>query len=335
MTNYDSEMLQNIAEKVDIVDYASQIFELKKRGSEYCTNCPKHTDKTPSLIFYPNTNTFCCYSCRRQGNIISFLMEYENLNFSDAVEKSARLADVDLSKMCTSEIIAFLRQVKSAKNPRKQECVHEVVPQSEYNRYVKEHPKEWVDEGIKPEVLDLFDVRIDKLFDRIVYPVRDANGNLINIKGRTRNPLYKKLGIKKYSNYRQVGCLDYLQGLDITMPYIQDEGEVIIFESVKSVMKAFGWGFKNCVSVESHALTDAQIRLILRLRANVVVAFDSDISYKDKAIADSIRKLKRITNVFIVTDKDNLLGGAAAKNAPVDLGEDIWVKLYNSKRKVV
>lgn len=333
--NYDSEMLQEIAQKVDIVEYASHTFELKQRGNEYCTHCPKHTDNTPSLIFYPETNTFCCYSCRRHGDIISFLVEYENLKFPDAVEKAAKLADIDISKICASEIIAFLRQVKNARKPRKPECVHEIVPQSEYEKYVKALPKEWLDEGIKPEVLDLFDVRIDEIYNRIVYPVRDADGNLINIKGRTRNPLYKKLGIKKYSNYRQVGSLDYLQGLDITKSYINKAGEIIVFESIKSVMKAFGWGFKNCVSVESHALTDAQIRLIISLRANVVIAFDSDINYKDKALVSAINKLKRITNVFVITDKDKLLGGAEAKNAPVDLGEEIWLKLYENKRKVI
>ena len=129
--------------------------------------------------------------------------------------------------------------------------------------------------------------------------------------------------------------MDYFQGLNITLPYIKEENEVIIFESVKSVMKAYAWGYKNCVSAEKHTLTAEQISLLIKLGVDVVFAYDSDVNYKDKDVAKNINMLRRITNVYLIHDYDNLLGGVSTKNAPVDCGLDIWEELCSEKRKVV
>lgn len=184
-------------------------------------------------------------------------------------------------------------------------------------------------------MLDLFGVRIDNWNNRIVYPVYDANNNLINIKARTRYPNYKQMKIPKYINYFQIGTMDYFQGLNVTLPYIQEKNEIIIFESVKSVMKAFGWDYKNCVSAEKHTLTDEQIKLLVKMHVNVVFAYDADISYWQQDVKKDIDRLKRVTNVYVVEDSNLLLGGSDTKNAPVDKGKEIWDELYLSKKKIV
>lgn len=216
----------------------------------------------------------------------------------------------------------------------KEQVVHEVLSANELSKYSHEDITEWIDEGILQEVMDLFEVRINDRDNRIVYPVYDINGNLINIKGRTRYKNYKELRIPKYINYYPIGTMDYFQGLNITLPFIKDQNEMIIFESVKSVMKAYGWGYKNCASAEKHTITDEQLKLLVRLRVNIVFAFDSDISYSDKDIKKTIDVLKRITNVYVIYDRKGLLGGKDAKNAPVDLSREIWEQLYFNKTKV-
>jgi hypothetical protein len=100
-------------------------------------------------------------------------------------------------------------------------------------------------------------------------------------------------------------------------------------------MKAYAWGYKNCASAEKHTLTPEQTELLVKLRVNVVFAYDTDVSYKDKDVAKSINKLRRVTNVYTINDYDELLGGASAKNSPVDCGIDIWEELYENKRKVI
>ena len=258
-----------------------------------------------------------------------------NDEFDKAVEKAAALANMDLSKMCQSKTISFLRRLKLFSQKPIEHYQHPILPKSDYTKFSKEKVPEWLNEGIKQEVMDLFGVRVDKQQNRIIYPVYDIHGNLINIKARTRYKNYKELKLPKYINYHTVGVMDYFQGLNITLPFVKEQNEIIIFESVKSVMKAYGWGYKNCASAEKHTLTEEQIALLVKLRVNIVFAYDSDVNYRNKDVKHDIDILKRVTNVYIIDDNDKLLGGAATKNAPVDLGQDIWEELYETKRKVV
>lgn len=330
---YDDEMLQEINASVDLLEYVSQSIEMEKRGRDYFGHCPLHVDNTPSFSITPSKNSYYCFSCGRSGGIIGYLMDYEHLRFDDAVDKAAKLGNMDLSKMCRSQTMTFLKKTKNLMR-EKEQVVHEVLSANELSKYSHEDITEWIDEGILQEVMDLFEVRINDRDNRIVYPVYDINGNLINIKGRTRYKNYKELRIPKYINYYPIGTMDYFQGLNVTLPFIKDQNEMIIFESVKSVMKAYGWGYKNCASAEKHTITDEQLKLLVRLRVNIVFAFDSDISYSDKDIKKTIDVLKRITNVYVIYDRKGLLGGKDAKNAPVDLSREIWEQLYFNKTKV-
>lgn len=334
-TNYDDEMLQQINENADLFGYVSQTMELEKKGNDYWAHCPLHTDLTPSLSFTPAKNSYYCFSCGKSGGIIGYLIDFEKMKFEDAVEKAAKLANLDLSKMCHSKTITFLKKLRALAMKPKSAYEHRILDDSELDKYQIEPVKEWLDEGIEQDVMDLFGVRIDTWQNRIIYPVYDICGNLINIKARTRYKNYKQMKIPKYINYFQVGVMDYFQGLNTTLKYVLDANEIIIFESVKSVMKAYGWGYKNCASAEKHTLTKEQIDLLVKLRVNIVFAYDCDVDYRNSDVRQDIDKLKRVTNVFVIEDRKKLLGGKETKNAPVDCGEEIWETLYSQKRKVV
>lgn len=332
---YTDEMLDEINENVDLLEYASQYMDFVKRGNTYYTNCPMHTDKTPSLAIKEGSNYYHCFSCGISGNIIKFLRDFEGLSFKDAVEKAAKIANVNMDCMCKSNTVAFLRGLEKAYKSEDQPIQHDIIADSEYTKYKHEPINEWLDEGISQEVMDKFGVRADTYKNRIVYPVYDIDGNLINIKGRTRYKDYKSLNIPKYVNYYPIGRMDYFQGLNITLPDIKDKNEAIIFESIKSVMLAYQWGYRNCVSAEKHSLTREQINLLAKLRVNVVFAYDADVDYWHSEVIHDIEKIKRITNVFVVTDPKHLLGGRESKNAPVDCGKLVWEELYKHKVKVV
>ena len=332
---YDDETLRQINENVNLLGYAEQSFETKRSSGRYFIHCPLHVDKTPSLCIFPNDNTFHCFSCGVGGGIINWLYFIEKLSYDDAVKKAAYLANFDLSKVCKSETVLFLRQVHKALKSKKEKYEHEILSKTVLSKYRKEYPSEWVSEGIEPSVMDVFGIKVDDFSNRIVYPVYDTSGNLINIKGRTRYEDYKELGIVKYINYYKVGCMDYFQGLNITRPFVEERNEIIVFESIKSVMLCYGWGFKNCASAETHTLSDEQVELLVKLRVNIVLAFDSDVNYWKGKTRRNIEKLKRFTNVYLVQEVDELLGGKEAKKSPADCGEEVWRTLYERKRKVV
>ena len=332
---YDPELLKEIDERADLIAYVEQNYELERRGDDYYMPCPKHVDLTPSLSFNIKDGFYYCFSCGRSGRMVWWLHDYEGLPYDEAIEKAAKLADIDMSGMCQSDTVRYLKKISRSRQPKKERCEHTILNKSEIEKYKIQPVKEWEEEGIQPEVIKRFGVRIDDLNNRIVYPVYDINGNLINIKGRTRYVNYKELKVAKYINYYKVGCLDYFQCLNQNLSYVKERGEIIVFESIKSVMKAYGWGFKNCVSAETHTLSDEQIELLIKLRVNVVIAWDSDIDMWSRESSENFGTLKRMTNLYYITDSEKLLGGKETKNAPVDCGQEIWETLYHNKRKVV
>lgn len=331
---YSQDDINSIINNIDLLEYASNSFEFCRRGNNYFTCCNKHIDDTPSLSIDSNSNLFYCFSCGRAGNIINWMMEYENLSFKNSIEKCALLSNTDLTKICQSQTVLFLKNIlkkerKTINNERK------ILNKSILNQYTKDEVKEWLDEGILQEDLNLYEVMIDKKSNRIIYPVYDIDSQLINIKGRTRHINYKEMRLPKYINYFPVNTMDYFQGLNISLNDIKDAGEIIIFESIKSVMKLRKFGMKNSASAEKHTLTDEQIKLLIKLRVDIVLAYDSDVSYREKEVRKNINKLKKFTNVYIIEDKDKLLGGIEAKNSPVDKSKEIWDRLYVAKQRVL
>ena len=333
MIKYDDDMIQEISNNVDLLEYISQDIELQKRGKDYFGICPQHIDLTPSFSVTPSKNSFYCFSCNRGGGIIQYLMEYEAMSFDNAVNKASNLACIDLSTMCQSQTVKINKRLRKLKQ-KNEPVEHVILNKREIEKYRIGEVKEWLEEGIRQLEIDLFEVRLDDTSNRIVYLVYDINSRLINIKGRIRNIDYKKMGLPKYINYFKVGTIDYFQGLNITLPYIKQSREILIFESIKSVMKLFSFGYKNAASAEKHTLTEEQIKLLIRLRVNVVFCYDSDVSYSEREVAKNINTLRKFTNVYIIEDKNNLMGGVEAKNSPADLGHEIWENLYNTRRKV-
>lgn len=336
---YDVDMLEEIDSSVDLLEYVGKDIPMKQRGKEWFGHCPLHVDKTASFSITPGVNKFFCFGCGRGGKIINYLKEYEKLSYSEAVKKAAKLAQIDLSKMCRSSTVQYNKMLKRSRT-REKKLEHPLLDKKrDYEeKYLKESIPEWEEEGIDPSVIELFEIRSDNMANRIVYPVYDSNGRFINVKGRTRYKEYKELGIAKYINYNPVGTMDYFQGANITSRFIAETKEIKIFESIKSVMKLYSHGMKDSVSAEKHTLTSEQIRLLVGNRdiSDIVLCYDSDIDYfSEKAVRSNIDSLKRFFNVYVIEDRDRLLGGKKAKNSPIDLGIDVWNELYAKRRKVI
>lgn len=158
---YDAETLAEINDNANLLDYVmNQGIELKNYGDNYFAHCPRHIDKTASLCVSESKNSFICFSCGKRGKIINWLMYYENLSFGKAVEKAANLANINLSTMCKSSTVIFLRKYKSMLH-EKEQASHDEIPESALEKYSKEPIDEWIKEGIEQDVMDIFGIRMD------------------------------------------------------------------------------------------------------------------------------------------------------------------------------
>lgn len=328
---YSREALEEMAQKIDLLDYASRSVDFVRRsGNTYYCVCPFHTEKTASMAVNTDENYFHCFGCGKSGNIYNWIQLTEGVTFSDAVQKVANITGMHPQEYTESESVSFLKLMNRLANPPQHNEFNRTVLdiEKDYNqRFSPELPQEWIDEGISPDEMQKYEIRTDPISNRIVYPVYDADFQLIGVKGRTRFKDFKMLKIMKYMNYNSIGSTNFLQGAKQALDSIKKSGEIIIVEGFKSVMKIDGWGYHNVVSAETSTLNDYQIELLIRMMIkDVVIAFDKDVDLKK--IVERVRLLKRFMNVYAVYDKWGLL---QEKDSPCDQGEDVWRTLYERR----
>jgi DNA primase len=330
---YSQEALEEMADQVDLLEYASHTVDfVKHSGATHYAVCPFHCEKTASLAVQSDDNFFHCFGCGRSGNIYTWIQLTEHLTFDQAVQKVANITNSDINDYVESESMSFYKLLNRLNNKKRTMVERTILNiDTDYNqKYKNEIPQEWLDEGISTETMKKYEIRIDPYSNRIVYPVRDANFQMIGVKGRTRFKDYKELGIMKYMNYNKLKILDYFTGMMQAADDVKKSGEIIIVEGLKSVMKLDQWGFHNVVSAETSTLNEYQIELLIKMQVkNVVIAFDKDV--KLKKVQDCVKLLKKFTNVYVVYDKWHLLKD---KDSPPDEGESVWKTLYNRRIRI-
>lgn len=334
MSDIDHDALNEMCSQIDLLEYASQTMEFHQRGDDYFASCPLHSDSDPSLCITPATNLWHCFSCKRGGNILNWMIVYEKLSFDDAIAKICSMTGVDIAslKVCDSlkyykELARIAREVAD-----KKVITREVLPDSYLDRFVKEIPEEWEREGISPEVMEKYGVCVDKVSNRICYPIYDNEDNLIGAKGRTRYENFKDMRIMKYMNYTKIQTTDFFVGMKQNREAIKEAKTVYIFEGIKSGMKMTSWGLgENWLAAETSRLNDAQVRILLELCIrDVNIAFDRDVDIRE--IRKCTEMLRHFCNVFVIRDKygkKRLLPGD--KDSPVDAGKEVWEQLVSEK----
>lgn len=332
----DKDCLYEMCSNVDLLEYASRSMDFVKRGHDsYAAHCPKHRDDTPSLFITPSKNAFHCFSCGRSGYLLQWLMVYEGLSYNDAIDKISELSGVDVKNLKKCDALIFYKELSRIANAdnEKKNIEREILPETYLNQFVDIPPPEWIDEGISPEIMKKYKVRIDTVKNRIVYPVYDNDGNLIGVKGRTRFRNYKLMGLQKYQNYQKIGTCDYFAGMVENRENIIKQNQVIIFEGIKSGMKAEQWGYNYWLSSETSNLNDAQIKILVGLKVrDIIIAYDNDVPMNK--ICGNVKKLCKFANVYALYDRFELLGSPEEKLSPVDKGKDVFEALMRQKIKL-
>lgn len=323
--------LDELISSIDIVEFLSQYTDLEEKNGEWWGLSPLKDEKTPSFSVRQNPPVFYDYSSGTGGSVLTFVKFYHKCSGREAVEILKRYAGYggDLSSP-RKKLFATATCKKYAK-PRssKKESASKILPDDFMNRYEKRWDKLriWENEGISKESLNRFQVYYDSFSNRLVYPIRNVSGKIVNIGGRTLDPQWKEKGQRKYCYFYSWGTMDTIYGLAENMKYILERKEIILFEGCKSVLVADSWGVKNGACLLTSHLNPHQMKILARLGCRVVFALDKDVDIRKD---HNIEKLRRYVNVEYLFDKDDSL---EAKDAPVDKGLEVFRRLYNERRK--
>ena len=300
-------VVDEVKQKIDIVDVINQYVTLKKAGRLFKANCPFHNEKTPSFVVYPEQGTWHCFgSCGTGGDVFSFLMKRENIDFAEALRRLAHRAGVELTREGPGEdverkrlreILAaaaahyhyLLKNNSAAQHARdylaKRFLTPETIAQFELGYALDEwHAMEThlVGKGYASRDLELAGLVIhkdsggtyDRFRGRLMFPIRNRTGEVIGFGARTLTGEEPK-----YLNSPQTPLFDKsatLYGLDLAKDAIRAQNLAVIVEGYMDVIGAHQGGFKNVVASLGTALTQKQLELLKRLTKRYALALDPD-----------------------------------------------------------
>ncbi len=308
--------LEQIKSKIDIVDFINGYVKLTKKGANFVANCPFHQEDTPSFIVSPDKQIWHCFGCAKGGDIFKFLMEYENIEFIDALKQLAEKAGIKIKySKVENTFEKNLENINEDARKIWQYILNSSAGKSamEYlkNRGLKKSTIEDFEIGLVPDAWDILYRKISKKYDlktvsdsglfipskragffdrfrsRIMFPIRHQNGKISGFSGRVFDPSNGKRKLKtiepdkagKYVNSPDSPIYNksqILYGLDKAKSEILKNDLVIIVEGQFDVVLAHQNGFTNTVAVSGSSLTEAHLDILSRYSKNVVFAYDSD-----------------------------------------------------------
>lgn len=322
--------LEELIEEVDIVEYISQYIELEEKNGEFWGLSCFKDENTPSFSVRKTPPVFFDYSSGIGGNVFTFVKHYNQCSAKEAVDILKKYVGCDGETVAPRKKLAATvacKKFKTLKQHKKTSSV-KIYPNDCMEKYEKKDDKlaVWETEGISRESLDKFQVRYDSFSNRLVYPIRNIKGQIVNIGGRTLDPDFKAKKLRKYTYFQGWGGeMDVIYGLFENMQSVLEKREVILFEGCKSVLVADSWGIHNTGALLTSHLNPNQMKILAKLGVRVVFALDKDVRVRDD---HNIEKLKRYVSVEYFWDREDLLG---EKDAPVDRGLEVFKKLYGQR----
>ena len=304
---YPDEIIEEVRNQNDIVDVISEYVKLQKKGANYFGLCPFHNEKSPSFSVSPGKQMYYCFGCGEGGNVISFVMKYENYSFIEAVQMLAFRAGIELpqvtrskeekenadkrSQILTINTLAakfYYYMLKSEKGAlayhylRGRELSDNTITgfglgySDKYSdslyKYMKS--KGYKDDILKETGLFTFEEKgvHDKFWNRVMFPIMDVNNKVIAFGGRVMGD-----GKPKYLNSPETKVFDKsrnLYGLNIARTSRKDY--LLICEGYMDVISLHQAGFNNAVAALGTSFTSGHASLIKRYAKEVVLTFDSD-----------------------------------------------------------
>ena len=303
---YSSEVIEEVISRNDIVDVISGYIKLKKNGSSYVGLCPFHNEKSPSFSVSGTKQMYHCFGCGVGGNVITFVMEYENYTFPEAVKMLGERAGMELPETDYSaedrkdrdiktrlleinKIAAtyYYHQLKSevgksgldylVKRGLSDKTINSFglgfAPQSTGELYRMLKDKGYDDEILKESGLFTYEKGVrDKFWNRVIFPIMDINNKVIGFGGRVMGDAKPK-----YLNSPETKLFDKSRNLyGLNAARTARKNNLIICEGYMDVISLHQAGFTQAVASLGTALTPGHARLLKRYTDNVLITYDSD-----------------------------------------------------------
>ena len=305
---YPDEIVEEVRMKNDIVDVISGYVRLQKKGANHFGLCPFHNEKSPSFSVSGGKQMYYCFGCGAGGNVFTFIMEYENYTFREAVKLLADRAGVNLPEIEYSEEVKkkesrknrlleinkeaaryFYYQLRSGRGEKGYRYLadrglgeetmkkfglgYAAVSSSDLVQYLRS--KGYGDDLIQEAGVAVFDEKYglhDKFWNRVIFPIQDINHRVIGFGGRVMGD-----GKPKYLNSPETMIFDKSRNLyGLNFARTSRQSHIILCEGYMDVIAMHQAGFTQAAASLGTAFTIGQANLIKRYVKEVLLAYDSD-----------------------------------------------------------
>lgn len=320
------DQVAQIREKIDIVSLLSEFITVKKAGRNFKAICPFHNEKSPSFMISAERQVWHCFGCGKGGDIYSFLMEYEHVEFPEALRILAKKAGIELIQSKQASGLASRKELLYSINALAAEYYHYLLMKHRVGQKAREYLK---GRGLTEKIIETFQIGFapgvgtaltdylikkknyssddlleaglvysrgrdvaDFFRNRIMFPLVDHRDNVVGFSGRV---LDNDIKTAKYMNTRETLIYhkgEGFYGLSVTKDAIRKAGQAILVEGEFDVISSFQEGVSNVVAVKGTALTEMQITLIARYAPKISICFDGDRAGQE-AIKRSLPMIER------------------------------------------
>lgn len=327
--------VKEIKEKLDIVELVRSYMPLQPAGKNLKGLCPFHKEKTPSFIVSPDRQTWHCFGqCNEGGDIFSFVMKYENVEFYEALRMLAEKAGIELKRISPASQKEFgvLYDIHTAAKDFFEQSLREHENARAYlsSRNISDQTIEEFSIGFSPPEQDALSMHlvnmgyevqdieraglvfkterglfIDRFRGRILFPIYNTFGKVVAFSGRIL-PEFDKQNAGKYINSPETLIYNkskILYGFHVSKTAIKEVDEAIVVEGQMDLIAAYQDGVHHVVATSGTALTTHHLEILKKFSENVTFAFDNDeagMSATQRAI-DMAHEQDMTARVFMLT----------------------------------
>jgi DNA primase len=352
-------VIDDVKQRLDIVQVVSEYTKLQKSGRNYRALCPFHSEKNPSFFVFPERQSWHCFgACGTGGDIFSFTMKKEGVDFAQALHLLANKAGISLVALTTPE--------KQIQNKEREKLFEVNEAAAEYyhhlllNTSVGEITRNYVTRrGLLPEIIKNFQLGFapegwdtlkqylkdkeygeaellasgllveredknsyDRFRNRLMFPIRNIQGKILGFGGRALDD-----SLPKYLNSPQTPIFDKsssLYGIDRAKIAIRQKDQAVIVEGYMDVLTAHQYGYANVVACMGTAMTEKQLAIIKNLTRNLILALDADTA-GEEAIS---RSGEMVDNMLSVPLKGYFSMGYDPASMIFSDAQDFEVKVF-------